>query len=262
MSIVVEQLQEEISEDETFVEVGEEISLEEETLDDLESEIQVPDKFKGKELTDVIGSYTELEKELGRKNNEVGELRRLTDDFLKQQLNPTEATKRENIDLDNLLENPNDVITQAVDDNPRIAALEKQLQDAKVESARNEFESKHTDWQSTIGSEDFQKWVSDSPIRKSMYSQADSGYDYAMADELLNLYTDIRTASKEVAETNAATKRKKALRNTSGQKGSTGEVNKKVFKRADLIRLKQTDPSRYNSMQDEIMLAYAEKRVR
>ena len=44
--------------------------------------------------------------------------------------------------------------------------------------------------------------------------------------------------------------------------GGSGESSRKVYRRADLIRLKMTDPQRYESLSDEIMAAYAEGRVK
>ena len=55
----------------------------------------IPEKFKGKSYEDVVESYTQLERELGRKNNEVGELRHLADDFIRQQLSVDNSTTSE-----------------------------------------------------------------------------------------------------------------------------------------------------------------------
>ena len=44
--------------------------------------------------------------------------------------------------------------------------------------------------------------------------------------------------------------------------GGSGESSKRVYRRADLIRLKMTDPQRYETLSDEIMQAYSEGRVR
>lgn len=269
MSIVVNEEQFEdndLLEGEVFSDMSEEDNSDEslDTLENIITEKEVPSKFKGKELDDVIHSYTELEKELGRKNNEVGELRKLTDDILKQQLEP-EITKKENqIDLDDILENPNETITKIATDanDSRISALEKQLQQARVAEQKAGFEGKHNDWDSVLNSTDFQSWVTGSPVRQKMFAEANQAYDYATLDEVFSLYKDVRGAVKEQAEEKAVTKRKKALRNTSVEKGSTGEVSKKVYRRADLIRLKQTNPNRYNDMAEDIMLAYQEGRVR
>jgi hypothetical protein len=44
--------------------------------------------------------------------------------------------------------------------------------------------------------------------------------------------------------------------------GGSGESSKRVYRRADLIRLKMTDPARYEALNDEILSAYAEGRVK
>jgi hypothetical protein len=44
--------------------------------------------------------------------------------------------------------------------------------------------------------------------------------------------------------------------------GGTGETSRKVYRRADLIKLRMTDPDRYEQMADEIMDAYATGRVK
>ena len=44
--------------------------------------------------------------------------------------------------------------------------------------------------------------------------------------------------------------------------GGTGESSKRVYRRADLIRLKMNDPARYDALSDEIMSAYQEGRVK
>jgi len=271
MSIVVDEQQfneETLLQDETLHDLNkvEEVTSEpkEEVLDALEDSIEdnIPDKFKGKELNDVINSYRELEKELGRKNNEVGELRKVTDDFIKQQLEPTKEKENHKIDLDDLLENPDAVIQKALDNNPKVAELEKQLQQAKIQENKSRFEGKHSDWQEVLNSDDFKGWLGESSVRQQMFIDADKRYDYDMADELFTLYKEVRGAAKSIAEEKATTKRKKALKAASSEKGSTPEVSKKVYRRADLIRLKQTDKARYNDLADDIYLAYQEGRVR
>ena len=266
MSIVVDSeqfLEDSLGSDEELGDMSVDEETSEEVLDELEAQVsEVPSKFRDKSIDDVIKSYKELEKELGRKNNEVGELRNLTDDILKQQLEKPTEVKENQIDLDDLLENPNAVVTRAIDDNPRLARLEEQLKQAQIIESKKGFENKHPDWQSTLESEDFKEWVTGSSIRKEMFNRANSKFDYEMADELFGLYKDVRGVKKEQAEEKAATKRKKALKNTSVEKGSTGEVSKKVYRRTDLIRLRATNPDRYNDMGDEIMLAYQEGRVR
>jgi len=43
---------------------------------------------------------------------------------------------------------------------------------------------------------------------------------------------------------------------------SEATAGKKIYRRADLIRLRTNDPERYDALQDEILEAYAEGRVK
>ena len=58
--------------------------------------------------------------------------------------------------------------------------------------------------------------------------------------------------------------RKQQLKSAStGNARGTGEgQRKKVYRRADIIKLMKTDPERYQSLSDEIFKAYAEGRVK
>jgi hypothetical protein len=44
--------------------------------------------------------------------------------------------------------------------------------------------------------------------------------------------------------------------------GGSGEVSRKIYRRADLIKLKMTDPDRYMALEAEILDAYATGRVK
>jgi hypothetical protein len=46
-----------------------------------------------------------------------------------------------------------------------------------------------------------------------------------------------------------------------GTSGATESTSKKKYRRSDIIKLMQTDPDRYDSMANEIMIAYRENRV-
>ena len=50
--------------------------------------------------------------------------------------------------------------------------------------------------------------------------------------------------------------------NTGNVRGSAEGSRKKVYRRADIIKLMKTDPDRYQALSDEIMAAYAEGRVK
>jgi hypothetical protein len=91
---------------------------------------------------------------------------------------------------------------------------------------------------------------------------ADAQYDFTAADELISTFKQIRT-SKTAQTTEAGNSvRKQNLKAAAVDVGGTGESSKKVYRRADLIRLRMTDPNRYEALQPEIMAAYSEGRVK
>lgn len=258
-----------LNEDEELqsLEIEEEVD---EVVDETPEEEEVstlPEKFKGKTAEEIAESYLHVEKELGRKNNEVGELRKLADDFIRQQLSvdnsPTSnAVKEKNVDVDTLLDDPTKAINDVVDDNPRLKALEDELRKARIAENKKAFESKHADWQDLLATEDFQKWVTQSTVRQKMLIEADRNYDYDVADELFSLYKQVRGVAVTEAKEKAETKRKAGLKKAGGERSNSGATTKKVFLRKDLIRMKIEDPQRYEAMEPDILKAYQEGRVR
>jgi hypothetical protein len=233
-------------------------ALEEETLD----EVELPDKFKDKDIGDVVKSYQELEKEAGRRANEVGELRKLTDELLQLQLKEKQETVKEStqIDFDSLVENPTEAINKAVED--RFAAIEDQFTQQARNKGKQKFEANHPDNQELLQDPNFLSFIQSSKVRTRMFQEAHQNFDYDTADELFSMYKEIHGTAKEEAQEKATQKRTKKLQAAKTETGSTGAKSTKVYRRADLINLKLRDPARYEAMEDEIMLAYQEKRVK
>jgi len=100
--------------------------------------------------------------------------------------------------------------------------------------------------------------------RTQLAQQADQ-YDYEAANELFDLYKSIRQPKgADVSEdSNKAEKQSQARKQATLEgTGNRNKGTKKVYRRADLIKMKMQDPERYNTMQDEIMRAYQEGRVK
>ena len=248
-----------------------------ETLDAVEAEEtstaetevhKIPDKFAGKSPEEIIESYQNLEKELGRKAQEVGELRKLSDSFLQAEVSrnsqaqstPKEETKAEPLDF---YDDPNAAVNQAIENHPKFQEFQRFQQQQSQQAAKTQLESAHPDFAEVVQNKDFQEWVKGSKIRMQMFQAADA-YNFDAANELLTTWKD-RAMINKTQEVNQAeeAKRQEALKAGKAESrtssGSAGGGKK--FKRADLIRLKMTDPLKYESMQDEIYKAYAEGRV-
>jgi len=223
---------------------------------------KIPDKYKGKSLEEIVQMHQEAEKLIGRQAQEVGEVRKLADQLLKQQLsaNQPEPTKEET-ELD-FFEDPKKAVQKAVESHPDVLAAKQAALQMKQLQTQAALAKKHPDFTDVVRDPEFADWVKASPMRLNMYALADAQYDFNAADELISTFKQIRTSkSKEVADTGKAV-RQADMKAAAVDVGGTGESSKKVYRRADLIRLKMTDPARYEALQPEIMAAYAEGRVK
>jgi hypothetical protein len=127
-----------------------------------------------------------------------------------------------------------------------------------------QLEKAHPDFKDVVTSPDFQEWIEGSKIRQRLFKEADA-YDYDSADELLTIWKERQMISKtKEVEAEKETTRKAALKTGKGVSRTSSEstAGKKIYRRADLIRLKQTDPNRYDSLADEIFSAYQDGRVK
>jgi len=227
------------------------------------SETHIPSKFKGKSLEDVISSYQQLESEYGRRNNEVGSLRKLTDQLLELDKKETAKPQREAVTVDSLLENPDDVITQSIEANPRLKAIEDSLVKADRQKDLQAFETKHPNWTDTVKSQEFTDWVLGSNVRQRMFIEADKNYDYETGSELFDMYDLAKGNAISEATTSRNTKARKSAKDGVTESGGTArEKTVKKYKRADLIQLKLTNPAEYDRRyESEFKQAYIDKRV-
>ena len=136
-------------------------------------------------------------------------------------------------------------------------------QQYQKQAAMTQLEKKHPDMSDVLQDSKFVEWIKASKIRTQLFAQADKQYDYEAADEL---FTNWKERQGVVAQTvaNEKAERKTAIKtaSTGNTKGSGEQQSRKVYRRADIIKLMQDDPDRYLSLSDEIMQAYQEGRVR
>tara|TARA_Y100000361_G_scaffold152528_1_gene172235 strand:- start:288 stop:1073 length:786 start_codon:yes stop_codon:yes gene_type:complete len=226
-------------------------------------EPELPDKFKGKSVTEIVSSYENLEKELGRKGQEIGELRQLTDQILKQQVTTQTETAEEEEEVD-FFDDPNTAVSKAIENHPKFRQFEEQQKVQSAQATTRQLETAHPDYLEIVADSKFQEWVKESPIRTQLYVQAHN-YDLNSAMELMGNWKErslITNTAK--AEEQKALKRSEALKTGKAVSGGSSEstAGKKIYRRADLIRLKTTNPQRYEDLQDEILSAYADGRVK
>lgn len=224
---------------------------------------KIPDKYRGKSLEDIVTMHQEAEKLIGRQAQEVGEVRRLADELIKQQLSTKQATQPPVVENEiDFFEDPKSAIQKAVANHPDVLAAKQASSQLKQIQTQAMLNKKHPDFAEIVRDGEFIEWVKASPMRLNIYAMADANYDFNAADELLTTFKQIRTSKTQQTTDAGNAVRKQNLTAAAVDVGGTGESSKKTYRRADLIRLRMTDPARYEAMEPDIMAAYAEGRVR
>jgi hypothetical protein len=237
-------------------------SLESPEEDTLEEEI--PDKYRGKSLQEVVGMHQEAEKLIGKHSGEVGELRSVVDQYVLKELNKGNTKREPEPEPVDFFEDPEKAVKQAIEAHPAVQQATQAAKTMHHSSAMSQLQQRHPDMKEVLGDTKFAEWVKASKVRTALFKEADQNYNAEIADELLTLYKDRAGVAKQaMAQEQQARKQQVKAAST----GSTGQASsatggKRIYRRADIIKLMKTDPDRYEALSPEIMQAYAEGRVR
>jgi len=224
----------------------------------------IPEKYRGKSLEEVVQMHQEAEKLMGKQSSEVGELRKVVDDYIQAQLSQQQAPQQqqEEDDID-FFTDPKTAVSRAIENHPKIREAEEYTQHYKKQSALAQLQSRHPDMQSILQDNKFAEWIKGSKVRTQLFVQADQQYDYDAADELFSLWKERAQVAQQTANVEKQARKQQVKSASTGNARGTGEgTRKKVYRRADIIKLMKTDPERYQSLSSEIFQAYAEGRVK
>ncbi len=227
-------------------------------------EPSLPDKYQGKSLEEVVQMHQEAEKLLGRQSSEVGELRKVVDDYISTQTQ--QAPQQQHVEPEDDIDyftDPQAAVNRAIENHPKIREAEQYTEQYKKQSSLATLQAKHPDMQTILNDPKFAKWIKASKIRTQLFVAADQQYDADSADELFSLWKERKTVAQQTANVEKQA-RKQTLKaaNTGNARGSSAGTRKKVYRRSDIIKLMKTDPERYQALSNEILTAYAEGRVK
>jgi len=229
----------------------------EETLK--EPEADIPEKYQGKSTAEIVRMHQEAEKLLGKQSSEVGDLRKVVDDYIQTQLTDKE-TQATNADEEvDFFSDPDKAVERAINNHPKIKEAENISNQYRQSTAMNKLQTKHPDMDDILQDGRFAEWIQASKIRTQLFVQADQQFDYDAADELLSLWKERQEVVTQTAA-NEKQQRKQSVKSasTGNARGSGEQRAKKVYRRADIIKLMRTDPDRYQALSNDIMQAYKE----
>lgn len=224
-------------------------------------EDDVPEKYRGKSLKDIVSMHQEAEKLIGRQGSEVGELRKVVDDFIKTQTAKEFKNEEAAVSDDEFFVEPKTAVKKAIDNHPAIKQAQEAALLMKREQTLSQLKTEFPNVGEIVQSQDFTDWIKSSKVRTELFARAETQYDYDSAKELLSTWTEKQNITKKVAETSKVDRDQQLKAADIGSQGATESVAKKKYRRSDIIKLMQTDPDRYDAMSEEIMAAYREGRV-
>jgi len=237
----------------------------EEPVED-EPEEDIPDKYRGKDVKDIIAMHQNAEKLLGKQSSEVGELRKVVDDFIQTQTisqqQQAPAQVEEDVDDLDFFENPKQAISKMLENHPSVKQSQQMAAELAQQQTVAKLKANHPDYTDIVGDAKFIEWVRKSKVRTQLLRNADS-YDYDSADELFSLWKERQEMVNTTIKTES-TARKQSVKSgaTGSAKGSNEPNRKKVYRRADIVELMTKDPQRYQALASEIRQAYSEGRVK
>jgi hypothetical protein len=228
-------------------------------------EEQVPDKYQGKSIQDIIAMHQNAEKLLGKQSSEVGELRKVVDDFIQSQtVNQQKEAPVQEEDLNDLdfFEDPAKAVNKLLENHPSVKQSKEMAVRLAQQEALSKLKSEHPDYTKIIQDQKFIDWVGASKIRTELLRKADA-YDFDSAHELFSLWKERQSIVKDTLNTETQA-RKQSVKNgsTGNTRGSSEQSKRKIYRRADIVELMTKDPERYQALASEIRQAYAEGRVK
>lgn len=227
-------------------------------------EDDLPEKYRGKSIKDIVAMHQSAEQLIGKHSSEVGELRQFVDGYIKGNLQTNGGQQEPEEEID-FFEDPDRAVSRAIDNHPAVRGAAEAAQRFQSQTAITSLKHKHPDMVEVLQNPRFAEWVQSSKIRTELFQRADKGYDVDAADELFSTFKE---RTKVVKETEQAEKSSRASQVKAASTGTTSGAapqtsqNGRIYRRVDLIKLMQTDPDRYDQLSPEIMKAYAEGRVK
>lgn len=208
----------------------------------------------------------------------------------------------EEFDDSEIFAKPKEAVSKLIENHPLIKEIKASLgtsaaaaEAQRAQANTDRFNASHPDAGEIMRDPEFRQWVSASRVRQALLQRAHTKFDFDAGDEVFSTWKALKGVKQSAAGTGeqpaaaapaagatgdvsaaartlAAAKAAKAAAAASasaaavpsGSAASGGKSGgaKKVYRRADIIRLMEEDPDRYEAMSDEITAAYREGRVR
>lgn len=201
---------------------------------------QIPDKYRGKSVDDLITMHQNAERRLSQQGNELGEVRRLADQLIG--VRATDNAKRQEprkpITVDALLADPEQVLTQTLANSPvaqQQATQAERLDRLEMNVQQRDFVRSYPEFNKDMQDPSFHDWIQRNPLRKDLAVKAYNS-DYTAANNLWSLWDEQKQLTSGGNKTAA---QKQVVQNAKTLKGGSSEsAPPKTYSRAKLMELR------------------------
>ena len=230
---------------------------------DPKPEEELPEKFRGKSAAEIAQSYSDLERRMSDQGNELSNLRS-TLDAMALQSSTAKEPENEPITEADFFSDPTNTVNRAIESHPALRQAQDMAQKMAYAQGLATLQQRHPDLQDVVGSEKFKGWVQASSARMARYQRADQMGDVEEADDLISTFKQLNQVEAKTKEVSKKAQKQAVKSASTGAVRGNSDVqgSRRVYRRADIRELMRTNPQRYEDLQDEIMRAYAEGRVR
>ena len=220
-------------------------------------------KYSDKSHEEMVAILEERERHIGQQSNELGNMRQTFEAMASVQSVPAQP-EPEPVEEADFFVDPQRAVDSRIDNHPALRQAQEMAKQLQYAQSLASLKQRHPDLEQVVGSDGFKQWVESSPVRIKRFQSADQSGDIDEADDLISTFKQLtQTVNTAKAAEKQATKKAVKAAAVGGARGNADAASsKRVYRRADIRQLMQTNPDRYEALQPEIMAAYAEGRVR
>ena len=222
-----------------------------------------PDRFSGRSHEELLEMVREQDRRIGQQGNELGNMRQTFEAMSRAQSVPAQPEPQPVEEADCFVD-PQRAVDSRINNHPALRQAQEMAKQLQYAQSLASLKQRHPDLERVVGSQEFDAWVKSSPARVRRFAMADQSGDIDEADDLISTFKQLtQTVNTAKAAEKQATKKAVRAAAVGGTRSNPDAASsKRIYRRADIIALHQENEDRYMALQPEILLAYAEGRVR
>ena len=224
---------------------------------------ELPEKYQGKSPAEIAKMHQEVERRMSEQGNELANLRSTLDAMAIQSSTANEP-EPEPIQEADFFSDPTNTVNRAIESHPALRQAQEMAQKMAYAQGLATLQQRHPDLKEVVGSDKFQEWVKASSVRTARFQKADQMGDVEEADDLISTFKQLNQVEASAKEASKKAQKQAVKSASTGAARGNSDVqgSRRIYRGADIRELMRTNPQRYEDLQDEIMRAYAEGRVR